>query len=195
MQSAHRDRIAHAEPIKLVHQILQRAVIDLIHGQDHRFLAAVQHLGDIAVIRGHSIPAVDQEDDAIRFIHRDLHLHVDLIGEGLILDLDAAGVDQLKLSGQPLDLAVNAVPGHAGGIFYDALSLSDQAVEHSGFSDVGPAYDRYGPFIHRTSPPHTIVFSTRLRIAAHTSSMLMSEVSISCASAALVSGDAARCIS
>ena len=62
----------------------------------------------------------------------------------LVVDHDAAGVDQLEAAAVVFGKPVNAVPRDAGLIADNGAPLSGNPIEKGGLSDVGPAHNDHG---------------------------------------------------
>src|SRR5580704_1613510 len=59
----------------------------------------------------------------------------------LVVDDDAAGVNQFEMAALVFSLPVEAVAGDAGLVADNGASLSSDAIEECGLSNVGPAHN------------------------------------------------------
>src|SRR5208283_36048 len=88
--------------------------VDLVDGEEDGLAAAEEEAGEGDVGRGELGAAVDDHDDDGGFGERGAGLEEDFGGDerGVVGD-DAAGVDQARGGGLPVDEAVDAVAGDA----------------------------------------------------------------------------------
>ena len=140
------ERIAEAESIEVGHRRLLAEVVHLVGDEHHRLVRLAQQPRDLFVERRRARPRVDDEGDEVGVVHRGQHLPAHALDERLGgAGIKAAGVDDRRLPALEMDLAVEAVAGHARRIAHDRLAASDEAVEQRGLADVRPANDRdYG---------------------------------------------------
>ena len=120
----------------------QLAIIDLVHGENNRFLCRIKHFCDGPVFPRDSFLTIDDEDDDIRFVEGDFHLGADFVLERGFPYFDAAGIDDAEGLGEPFPGAVKAVAGDAGGILNNRKTFTDHAIEKGAFPDVWGADKR-----------------------------------------------------
>ena len=116
--------------------------IDLVDRQRHGLAEAAEHGGKVAVGGGDFGVAIHQEDD-VRGARQDhFRLVKNLRGNVLlVVDHDAAGIDQLEAAARVFGKPVDAVARDAGLIADDRAPLPSNAIEESGLSNVGPAHN------------------------------------------------------
>jgi len=116
--------------------------VDLVDGEEDGLATAQEEAGEGDVGRGELGAAVDDHDDDGGFGEGGAGLEKDFGGEqrGVVGD-DAAGVDQARVGGLPLDEAVDAVAGDAGLVANDGAARAGEAIEERGLADVGAAAD------------------------------------------------------
>jgi hypothetical protein len=113
-----------------------------VGGQDHRLAALVQRLGDHLVAGGNAGAGIDHEQDGLRLSNGGHALLGHAAGDrawGRVFK--AGGVDHLQLQAMEDGIADPAVARHTRRVMHDRDPAADQAVENTGFADVGPAYD------------------------------------------------------
>jgi len=116
--------------------------VDLVDGEEDGLAAAQKEAGEGDVGRGELGAAVDDHDDDGGFGEGGAGLEKDFGGEqrGVVGD-DAAGVDQARVGGLPLDEAVDAVAGDAGLVADNGAARAGEAIEERRLADVGAAAD------------------------------------------------------
>ena len=136
MVGAQRDRLAQIERIKFDCVVGALFVIGFIGRQDHRLVGLAQRLGHLGVGGGHALDRIDQEDDHIGLVDRQLGLRAHMAG-----DLGQRGVFVFFLEQQPgrihhcedpaipIGITVQPITRGAGNIGDDRLALADQAIE------------------------------------------------------------------
>ena len=116
--------------------------VDFVDGEEDGLAAAEEEAGEGEVGRGELGAAVDDHDDGVGFFEGGLGLAEDFGGdEGDVVGDDAAGVDDARVGGLPLDLAVDAVAGDAGLVADDGAARAGEAIEEGGLTYVGAAAD------------------------------------------------------
>ena len=113
VQGADRAGLAEAERPQRGRVGEQPVVVDLVGGQQHRALGAAQHPRDGLVGGGRADGRVDDEQDGVGGLHRDLGLRGDRALQALGAGLPAAGVDDGELAAVPQRVVGDPVPGHA----------------------------------------------------------------------------------
>jgi hypothetical protein len=88
-----------------------------------------EHFGNEPIIAGQAFFAIDDENDEIGLLDRDLDLSPNLGLERNILDLDAAGIDDREVFGEPIGARIKTIAGDARSFFDDGFTLPDDAVE------------------------------------------------------------------
>ena len=137
------DRLAEPEPVELGRQRDVRDAVDLVRGDDHGQRRAAQQLRQLLVAGAHARARVDHEHGDVGFGEPRLRLLADRAGERvLVLEVDAAGVDQLEAAPVPLAVEVLAVARHPGLLVHDRLAAAREAVDQRGLADVRVADDR-----------------------------------------------------
>ena len=136
MRARHREGVAQTQCIEFGRIGEAIDIIDFIDRQNDGFVALIEHARDLLIIVVQSGPAVDHENDDIRFVDSDLNLRADFLLEWGVRDFDAARIDDSEFSRQPFADPVKAVSGDARGVFDNRSAGSDDAVENRRFSDV-----------------------------------------------------------
>jgi hypothetical protein len=116
-------------------------VVRLVGDQDHRLVAAPQHLDRGLVDVRRADRHVDDDHDHVGGLHGDFRLGGDGGGAVAGVGLPAAGVDDGEAAAVPLGVVGDAVAGHAGHVLDDRLAAADDAVDQGGFAYVGAADD------------------------------------------------------
>lgn len=141
--------LADAERIKVVDIVAHVGRVHLVDHEQHRFLGAPQHVGHVHVVRGHAGAPVDKKEDDVTGFHGDFRLFAHLGKQHVVrARVNAAGIDQRKLMGQPFHVRVDAVARNAGRIFNDGNAPSGDAVKKCRFTDVGTSHDGDQGFCH-----------------------------------------------
>ena len=123
--------------------VLAIGVVELVHQQKDRLVAALEHASDRLVLLGDAGAAVDHKQDDGGFLGG---------GEGLVADgrgkdivtlerLDAARVDDGELAAVPIGRVVRAVARDAAGLVDDGVRGLGQAVNERGLAHVGASDD------------------------------------------------------
>ena len=120
--------------------------IDFVDGDQHRFGAAAQTLGGLAIERHDTFPHIDHQDDDVGGFDGELHLFEGRFDDDIIRlfaaqQSDAAGVHQRERSAAPFGFGADAVAGDARLIVNDSDAASDNAIKESGLADVWAAND------------------------------------------------------
>ena len=144
VQRRERRGLADTERIELPDAVvLAIGVIELVHQQKDRLVAAFEHAGDRLVLLGDAGAAVDHKQDDGGFLGG---------GEGLVANgrgkhvitlerLDAARVDDGELAAVPIGRVIRAVTCDAAGLVDDGVRGLCQAVDERGLSHVGASDD------------------------------------------------------
>ena len=119
---------------------LARHAFGLVHGDDDGLRLASQPFGDRGVLRREPAPVIDDEDDGVGFLDRDLDLPGDERRHCIAVAGDeAARVDDDELTiGRGAD-AVAAIAREAGIIRNERVARGRQAIEQRRFADVRSA--------------------------------------------------------
>ena len=134
--------VAEAEPAEVFGGGGEGGGVDLVDGEEDGLAAAEEESGEGDVGRGQFGAAVYHHDDDGGFGEGDLGLEEDFGGdEGRVVGDDAAGVDEARGGGLPLDEAVDAVAGDSGLVADDGAAGTGEAIEEGGLADVGAAAD------------------------------------------------------
>ena len=144
MQGRERRGLADAERIELPDVVvLAIGVVELVHQQKDRLVAALEHAGNRLVLLGDTGAAVDHKQDDGGFLGG---------GEGLVADgrckdivalerLDTARVDDGELAAVPIGRVIRAVARDAAGLVDDGVRGLGQAVNERGLAHVGASDD------------------------------------------------------
>ena len=144
MQGRERRGLADAERIELPDAVvLAIGVVELVHQQKDRLVAALEHASDRLVLLGDAGAAVDHKQDDGGFLGG---------GEGLVADgrgkdvvalerLDTARVDDGELAAVPIGRVIRAVASNAAGLVDDGVRGLGQAVNERGLAHVGASDD------------------------------------------------------
>ena len=147
------NRVAEAEVVELI-EIDRRLAerVAFVDADDHRHIAALEHLRDVEIRRHHARAHVGHKDDDVRRVDRDLRLRAHLREDDVLrFRLDAARIDEREAAVFPLALAEDAVARDARRILHNGKALSDQLVEQSRFADIRSADNRHDRFGHSVS--------------------------------------------
>lgn len=144
MQGRERRGLTDAERIELPDAVvLAIGVVELVHQQKDRLVAALEHASDRLVLLGDAGAAVDHKQDDGGFLGG---------GEGLVADgrgkdvialerLDTARVDDGELAAVPIGRVIRAVARDAAGLVDDGVRGLGQAVNERGLAHVGASDD------------------------------------------------------
>ena len=174
----HGQRLAEPEPVEVVreHEVVRG--VDLVGRHHHGQRAAAQDLGDLLVARPHAGAGVDHEQRDLGVGDRLARLVLDADRERVVvLEVDAAGVDQRQPAAVPLGRELLAVARDPRPLVDDRLARLREAVDERRLADVGIADD--GDF-HDSSRAST----TSVTTCATTSSSVRPVVSTGTASGA-----------
>ena len=137
-----RHRLAQAEPMELARQRQLSDAVALVRGDDRRQRRAAQQVGHLLIARAHARARVDDQHRDLRVGHARPRLVADRAGERiLVLEVDAAGVDQREAAPVPLAVELLAVARHARALVHDRLAGAREAVDQRGLADVRIADD------------------------------------------------------
>ena len=144
VQGRERRGLADTERIELPDAVvLSIGVVELVHQQKDRLVAALEHASDRLVLLGDAGAAVDHKQDDGSFLGG---------GEGLVADgrgkdvvalerLDATRVDDGELAAVPIGRVIRAVARDAAGLVDDGVRGLGQAVNERGLAHVGASDD------------------------------------------------------
>ena len=143
VDGGHGDGVAQTQVVKLIElRVGGAGGVHLVHCQNDGLFGPLQHSRHLLVGGGHTGFDVRHQDDDRGVVDGDLGL---LAHEGqdlvIRIGLDAAGVHQGELPAVPVGLAVNTVPGDAGGVLHNGKTPPDDFVEQHGLAHVGAAHD------------------------------------------------------
>ena len=144
VQGRERRGLADAERIELPDVvILAIGVVELVHQQKDRLVAALEHAGDRLVLLGDAGAAVDHKQDDGGFLGGGERLVADGRGKDVIAleRLDAARVDDGELAAVPIGRVIRAVARDAAGLVDDGVRGLGQAVDERGLAHVGASDD------------------------------------------------------
>ncbi len=148
MRGGDGDEVAEAEAVEVVELPVVHRHVELVDRDGDAPLPIpglellAEALRDLHVGGGEALAAVDHEDDVLGGGHRDLDLAGDRLGEAfLVLEADAAGVDQLERLPVVADHGGDAVARHAGLVVDQGNLLAGKAVEEGRLPHVGAADD------------------------------------------------------
>ena len=120
---------------------LAARAVDLVGAQHDGLAGLAQQLDDGLVGVGRADLGVDDEDDRVGGLDRELGLRGDGGVDAEDVLLPAAGVDDLEAAARPLGLVGDAVAGDAGLVLDDGLAAADDAVHQGRLADVRAADD------------------------------------------------------
>ena len=123
--------------------ILAIGVVELVHQQKDRLVAALEHASDRLVLLGDAGAAVDHKQDDGGFLGGGEGLVANGRGEDVIAleRLDAARVDDSELAAVPIGRVIRAVARDAAGLVDDGVRGLGQAVNERGLAHVGASDD------------------------------------------------------
>ena len=144
MQGRERRGLADAERIELPDAVVFAiGVVELVHQQKDRLVAALEHACDRLVLLGDAGAAIDHKQDDGGFLGGGKGLVADGRGKDVIAleRLDAARVDDGELAAVPIGRVVRAVARDATGLVDDGVRGLGQAVNERGLAHVGASDD------------------------------------------------------
>ena len=144
VQGRERRGLADTERIELPDAVvLAIGVVELVHQQKDRLVAALEHAGDRLVLLGDAGAAVDHKQDDGGFLGGGEGLVANGRGEDVIAleRFDAARVDDGELAAVPIGRVVRAVARDAAGLVDDGVRGLGQAVNERGLAHVGASDD------------------------------------------------------
>jgi len=99
--------------LDLVREMALAGRVSLVGSDDHDAVGPAQHLGDVAVDGRQSLPDVEEKQDDVGLVDRDLGLRLDRRARFVLrrIHVQPGGVDDRELPSAPLRHAVKAVPG------------------------------------------------------------------------------------
>ena len=141
--------IPNAQLIELIHVVIHADVVNLVHHQNDRLMRLPQQVGHFPVVIRQAFPAIGKEADHIRRIHGDFCLTAHLAQQHIFaVGINAAGINQRKLSGQPFHIRIDTIPGNAGGILHDADAVSHNFIEKGRLANIGATNNRHKGSCH-----------------------------------------------
>ena len=144
VQRRERRGLADTERIELPDAVvLAIGVVELVHQQKDRLVAALEHAGDRLVLLGDAGAAVDHKQDDGGFLGGGERLVADGRGKHVIAleRLDAARVDDGELAAVPIGCVIRAVARDAARLVDDGVRGLGQAVNERGLAHVGASDD------------------------------------------------------
>jgi hypothetical protein len=125
-------------------QAFHPAVIDLVRGDEDRFAALAEALGDFAIQRNDPFLRIDSEDNDIRGFDGEVHLLNGGLGDNVrgfftMPETDSAGIDESEWMAAPFGGGADAVPSDARLVMNNGDALSNNAIEERGFSNIWPS--------------------------------------------------------
>jgi len=116
--------------------------VDFVGEDLDNLRTAAEEFGGSAVEGIGTFAGVDDEEDEVRLVDGETDLLLDVFAEVVAVDdAVAAGVDQFKVETVNVTDVDDAIAGHAGSRFNNALAASGERVEETALSDVGATYD------------------------------------------------------
>ena len=143
-------QIADAQAVEFVYVRVHGADgVALVDGQSHGLAGFAQHGGHILIRRGDAAADIGNHDDGVRQLNADLGLtahefqHI-VVGAGL----NTAGIHQGEGAAAPFAVAVDPVPGDAGGVLHNGGTAARQLVKQHGLAHIGPPHNGNQGFCH-----------------------------------------------
>ena len=155
VQGGHRPRLPEPEVPQARGVRLEPLVVHLVGHEDDRLARPAQQPDDGLVGVGGADHRVDDEDDDVREIDRDLGLFRDAQVDAGRADLPPTRVDQREPAAGPLRVVGHAVAGDSGRVLDDRLAAAEDPVDQRGLADVRAAHDgdhRLRPLGERDEP-------------------------------------------
>ena len=141
MQRRDRVGLAQAQAPQVGRIGLLQGRVHLVSGKDDRLLLRTEHLHDAFVGSSHADGRIQDENDGVGQIDRDLRLLGDGAIKALDVDFPAARVDEREVASRPFGGVRDAVTGDTRRVLYDRLAATKDAVDQRGLADVGAADD------------------------------------------------------
>ena len=144
VQGRERRGLADAEGIELPDAVVFAiGVVELVHQQKDRLVAALEHAGDRLVLLGDAGAAIDHKQNDGCFLGGSKGLVADGRGKDVVAleRLDAARVDDGELTAVPVGRVIRAVARDAAGLVDDGVRGLGQAVNERGLAHVGASDD------------------------------------------------------
>ena len=144
MQGRERRGLTDAERIELPDAfVFAIGVVELVHQQKDRLVAALEHAGDRLVLLGDAGAAVDHKQDDGGFLGGGERLVADGRGKDVVAleRFDTARVDDGELAAVPIGRVIRAVASDAAGLVDDGVRGLGQAVNERGLAHVGASDD------------------------------------------------------
>ena len=124
------DRLAQPQRVELRGQREVLGGVDLVGGHQHRQRGAAQQLGHLLIAGAQAGPGVNDEHRRVGVGQRGAGLVLDLARQRVVvLQVDAAGVDQRQHAPVPLRAQLLAVTRDAGPLVHDGLARLGQAID------------------------------------------------------------------
>ncbi len=135
-----------AEVEEVAHAVFVLGEVALVDGDVAGDAGFVDEAGDFFIGGVESVEDIDDEDDDGGIGNGEVDLFADggfddVMLDGVVEDVDAAGVDEGEGGVVPHDFAHEAVACNAALVVYDGDAFACDAVEEGGFADVGTADD------------------------------------------------------
>ena len=140
MDGADAHRFAHAHAVEFRHDHTRLGAVDFINNQVHGLVGGAQACGDFQIAGHQAVAGVHHEQDDVGFFHRQPHLPGHKFVDALFGAAQAAGIDDDVGTVADLALAVFTVAGQARLVRHQGVAGTGEAVEESGFADVGAAH-------------------------------------------------------
>ena len=144
VQRRERRGLADTERIELPDAVVFAiGVVELVHQQKDRLVAALEHAGDRLVLLGDAGAAVDHKQDDGGFLGGGERLVADGRGKDVVAleRLDTARVYDGELAAVPVGRVIRAVARDAAGLMDDGVRGLGQAVNERGLAHVGASDD------------------------------------------------------
>ena len=139
---ADREQALEAELGEFIRVLPVLRVVYFVHDQNDRLARAAEFFRDVAVNPREPFLPIHDEDQHVARLDGDVHLGVDLLGEGHVhIRADAASVEDGERRAAELAHRRDAVARDARLIMHDRDFSPGKTVEESGLADIGPAYD------------------------------------------------------
>ena len=106
--------------------------VALVDHQQHLFVTATQHVGNVFIHRGQTLFSIDQEEDDIGLVDGQRHLLADFHFESVVAAHDiTARINDGEVFPVPVGMTVLTVAGDARGFVDNGFAFLDEAVEES----------------------------------------------------------------
>ena len=145
-----RKRFSNAQIIKLIHiHLLALVIIHFIDSKNHRAATLSQHIRHLRIRVCHSLPDIRDKNNHIRRINGDLRLFPHLGKDDILaVRFNSSGINNGKISVQPGNICINAVPGHTRRILYNGYHLAGQRVKQGRFPYIRSPHNSHNRLAH-----------------------------------------------